>query len=94
MPAGADFIKLSACTMAGNRLITGLMPPKRRSPLPKPYGRQAEGKTIKSLSLDAELVEWSEDQAAAEGMSFSAWINGILLKQKKSSKPAKKSKKR
>jgi hypothetical protein len=70
------------------------MPPKRRSPLPKPYGRQAEGKTIKSLSLDAELVEWSEDQAAAIGMSFSAWINEILRKQKKAAKPAKKGKKR
>jgi hypothetical protein len=58
------------------------MPPKRRSSLPKPYGRQADGKTIKSLSLDADLVKWSEQQAAAQGMSFSAWMNAVLQKEK------------
>jgi hypothetical protein len=58
------------------------MPPKRRSSLPKPYGRQADGKTIKSLSLDADLVKWSEQQAVAEGMSFSAWMNNVLQKAK------------
>ena len=58
------------------------MPPKRRSSLPKPYGRQADGKTIKSLSLDADLVKWSEQQAVAEGISFSAWMNAVLQKAK------------
>ena len=62
------------------------MPPKRRSSLPKPYGRQADGKTIKSLSLDADLVKWSEQQAASEGMSFSAWMNAVLQKAKGPSK--------
>jgi hypothetical protein len=62
------------------------MPPKRRSSLPKPYGRQADGKTIKSLSLDADLVKWSEQQAVAEGISFSAWMNNVLQKAKGPSK--------
>jgi hypothetical protein len=58
------------------------MPPKRRSSLPKPYGRQAEGKTIKSLSLDADLVKWSENQAVAQGVSFSAWMNNVLARER------------
>ena len=66
------------------------MPPKRRSDLPKPYGRQAEGKTIKSLSLEAELVKWAERQAEREGLSFSSWMNALLRREKKS--PRKSSK--
>lgn len=58
------------------------MPRKRRTTLPKPYGRQAEGKTIKSLSLDADLVKWSEGQAAAKGISFSAWMNNVLARER------------
>jgi hypothetical protein len=75
------------------------MPPKRRSNLPKPYGRQAEGKTIKSLSLDAELVAWSEGQAERDGMSFSSWMNEVLRREKSARRgkapkaaPAKKAK--
>lgn len=58
------------------------MPPRRSTSLPKSYGRQADGKTIKSLSLDAELVKWSESQADAIGMSFSSWINAMLQKER------------
>jgi hypothetical protein len=60
---------------------------KRRSDLPKPYGRQAEGKTIKSLSLEAELVKWAERQAERDGVSFSSWMNTILRREKKSPRP-------
>ena len=63
------------------------MPTNRRSNLPKSYGRQADGKTIKSLSLDADLVQWSESRAGKEGLSFSAWMNSILRREK-SGKPA------
>lgn len=66
------------------------MPTNRRSNLPKSYGRQADGKTIKSLSLDADLVQWSESRAEKEGLSFSAWMNSILRREKSGqrSKPA------
>jgi hypothetical protein len=63
------------------------MPPKRRSSQPKPYGRQADGKTIKSLSLDADLVAWSENQAEHEGVSFSSWMNSVLQREKKARRP-------
>ncbi len=56
--------------------------PATRSNLPKSYGRQADGKTIKSLSLDADLVQWSESRAEKEGLSFSAWMNSILRREK------------
>jgi hypothetical protein len=77
------------------------MPPKRRTSSPKPYGRQAEGKTIKSLSLDSDLVSWSEQKALADGRSLSSWLNALLSKARGSSpkasakgsaKPAKASK--
>ena len=69
--------------------------PKKRSKLPKPYGRQADGKTIKSLSLDATLVKWAENKAAGEGMSFSAWMNSLLATKKgKGGKAAKGGKKK
>lgn len=55
------------------------MPPKKREAgAPRAYGRQATGKTIKSLSLAAELASWAEQQAAKEGISFSAWIERTL----------------
>lgn len=44
----------------------------------KPYGRQAKGKTIRSLSLDAEVAEAAEKQAALLGMSFSKYVNEFL----------------
>lgn len=74
------------------------MPPRRSTSLPKSYGRQADGKTIKSLSLDAELVKWSESQAVDAGVSFSAWINTMLQKERdkkaKRAAPAKSGSKR
>lgn len=54
------------------------MPPKRHSHQPRAYGRQARGKTIKSISLDGELAIWAEHRAASENMSLSAWIEEQL----------------
>lgn len=45
----------------------------------KRYGRQAEGKTIKSLSMDSDVAEWVEREAAAKGVSVSAFINDFLI---------------
>jgi len=57
------------------------MPRQRVSKLPRSYGRQASGKTIKSLSMDVELVQWAESQARAAGLSLSAWLNDTLRTQ-------------
>lgn len=54
------------------------MPPKRKSQGPRRYGRQAEGKTIKTLSLSADVVAWAEQEATAAGMSFSGWLQAQL----------------
>lgn len=58
------------------------MPPKRKTSRPRSYGRQARGKTIKSLSLDSNIVTWAEVCAAREGLSLSAWIESKLLQYK------------
>lgn len=52
----------------------GVMPPRRSSSSPRPYGRQGKDRTIKSLSLDGELAEWVESSAAKHSMSFSAFV--------------------
>lgn len=68
---------------------------------PRSYGRQSEGKTIKSLSLDKELVKAAEQRAAELGVSFSQFINDMLAQsagaestkkppRPKSTKPGKK----
>lgn len=54
------------------------MPPKHKSQGPRRYGRQAEGKTIKTLSLSADLAAWAEQEATAAGMSFSGWLQAQL----------------
>lgn len=55
--------------------------PKKRGKSPlKSYGRQGEGKTIKSLSLDKELVSQAEALAAERGISFSQLVNELLAK--------------
>ena len=51
--------------------------PKNDTP-PQPYGRQAKGKTIKSLSIETEVLKKAEEEAAKRGMSFSAYINALL----------------
>lgn len=50
--------------------------PKKRSL--KSYGRQGEGKTIKSLSLDKDLVRRAEAAAKKLGVSFSQFMNDML----------------
>lgn len=47
----------------------------------KSYGRQGEGKTIKSLSLDKELVKEAERRAKAQGVSFSQFMNALLARE-------------
>ena len=57
--------------------------PKPTTPSPlRSYGRQNEGKTIKSFSLSADLAAWAEAEAASRGVSFSAFIESIIAQQK------------
>jgi hypothetical protein len=51
---------------------------KKTTSKPRQYGRQAEGKTIKSLSLETEVAEWAEAEAKKQGVSFSAFVNNLL----------------
>jgi len=53
------------------------MPPRRNTSRPRSYGRQGQGKTIKSISMSASLAEWLEGQAAASGIGVSALIEQI-----------------
>lgn len=55
--------------------------PTKPSPL-RSYGRQNEGKTIKSFSLSTDLAAWAEAEAARRGISFSAFIESIISQQK------------
>lgn len=52
--------------------------PRPRTSKNKPYGRQAKGKTIKSLSLDDAVVEQVQREADKRGISFSELVNGII----------------
>ena len=55
------------------------------------YGRQGAGKTIKSLSLDQELVDKAEAMAKDSGVSFSQFVNDLLAaKTSPGSKSSKK----
>ena len=65
--------------------------PKREKGGLKSYGRQNEGKTIKSLSLDKELVKVAEARAKELGVSFSQFVNDLL---KASPPPTKKGRNR
>lgn len=58
------------------------MPPKRKSTEPRSYGRQANGRTIKSLSLDGDLAAWAEAYAAEHNMPFSTLIEELLANAK------------
>lgn len=54
------------------------MPPKRKSLKPRPYSRQAMGKTIKCIVMDLGVAEWAENEAKLAGKSFSSFIAGLL----------------
>lgn len=51
---------------------------KRNSP--KNYGRQSADKTIKSLSLDKDVVSWVKKEAKKNGVSESSFVNELLKK--------------
>lgn len=52
--------------------------PRKSKDSLKSYGRQGKGKTIKSLSLDKELVRLAEAKAKEQGVSFSQFVNQLL----------------
>lgn len=54
------------------------MPPRRKTDTPRAYGRQDQGRTIKSFSTRADLAAWAEAQAKAKGMSFSEFIEHLI----------------
>lgn len=58
------------------------MPPRRNTPRPRSYGRQGQGKTIKSISMSASLAEWLEAHAEANGIGVSALIEEIAQKHR------------
>ena len=58
------------------------MPPKRKTHQPRSYGRQAAGKTIKSLSLAADVAAWAEQCAEAAEISVSEWIEKRLIEER------------
>lgn len=60
---------------------------------PRRYGRQGEGKTIKSISLESDVALFAEMLAEESGLSLSAMINQIL-KQDADKKTASRKEKR
>jgi hypothetical protein len=44
----------------------------------KPYGRQADNKTIKSVSIEANVAKLATAEAKRLGVSFSAFVEGVL----------------
>lgn len=56
---------------------------------PKNYGRQAEGKTIKSISIESDLADWIQEQAKAKGLTFSSFINNYFRERFESESSAK-----
>lgn len=44
----------------------------------KGYGRQANGKTIKSVSIKADVAKLANAEAKRPGISFSAFVEGVL----------------
>ncbi|MDB6069860.1 MAG: hypothetical protein JWL81_1031 [Verrucomicrobiales bacterium] len=44
----------------------------------RPYGRQAKGKTIKSLSIESDILKKAEAQAKEKGMNFSEYITTLI----------------
>lgn len=45
---------------------------------PKPYGRQADNKTIKSVSIEGNIAKLAAAEAKRLGVSFSAFVEGVL----------------
>lgn len=45
------------------------------------YGRQKSDKTIRSISIQKELLAFAEEEAKAKGVSFSKWMNDLLEKR-------------
>lgn len=58
------------------------MPPTRKTKTPRSYGRQASGRTIKSLSLTADVAAWAEAECEAQGIPFSSFIEKLLADRK------------
>ncbi len=58
------------------------MPPHRKTKSPRSYGRQATGRTIKSLSLTADVAAWAEAECEAQGIPFSSFIEKLLAAHK------------
>ncbi|RYD62374.1 MAG: hypothetical protein EOP83_14800 [Verrucomicrobiaceae bacterium] len=56
-------------------------PTDKKKPAFKSYGRQAQEKTIKSLSLDKELASWAEKEAKKKGVSFSQFVSDLLAEE-------------
>jgi hypothetical protein len=52
--------------------------PRPRKPTSRPYGRQGDNKTIKSLSLEEKVVLAAQKEADKRGISFSEFVNGVL----------------
>lgn len=63
------------------------MPPKRQSTKPRAYGRQAEGKTVKSFSITSDLVSWAEAEAKKKGISFSSLLEQVMTEYRNGKKP-------
>jgi len=61
----------------------------KKEPLKPAYGRQAPGRTIKSISIDVETAEWLTQKAASAGVSASAFVDQLLarLRAEKPSTP-------
>lgn len=54
---------------------------KRKNPaknVPRSYGRQAKGRTIKTLTIDAGVAEQVSAAAKTRGANFSAAVEGLL----------------
>jgi hypothetical protein len=52
--------------------------PRPPLPVPRAYGRQAEGRTLKTLSISNDLLPQAERAARAARLDFSGWISGVL----------------
>ena len=70
------FIKQFSCGWQGVCFLIAM--PRPRSKSAKPYGRQKKGRTIKSVSLDDDVVKRAQQEADKRGISFSELVNGIL----------------
>lgn len=53
---------------------------KREGDARPSYGRQAAGKTIKSVSLSKDLVEYGEAEAKRLRLPFSRWLELLLAR--------------